>query len=513
MRKESPGLLCIALLLTVSLAFPQKSAAQTPAQSGLGHYEQMANLPFPEDQPTKESAAALRDELLYQRATQVYLWALPAVNFMAMKEASEQKFGAGYNVFPVWKKRLDAKTIVTTPNSDVIYAMGYIDVGKDGPIVIQIPPEQQGILNDFWQRPIPGPTVNGRTYSGDVGLAGPDGGKGGKFLILPPDYKGNVPSGYFVYRSQTNNVFVFWRAFYREASDLGPPNKLIEQTRMYPLGKEGEAKPMQFPDASGVPVNMDFPFDGSFFDMLSRFINSEAVDPADLDWRGMLAGIGIVKGQPFNPDAHDRAILDAGAKTGFKMARSLIYNDLQNMPGALIFKNRHYVDPTRHFAVSVEFLDKSGTFRDLGMRAGTYSYIYATSPAMVSTIPGEGARYLVTFKDADDKFLKGEKTYRLHLPANVPVANFWSATLYDALTASGLDNGQPFPSIGSRDNPAANADGSFDIYFGPTAPPGKENNWRRTVPGKGFSVIVRLYGPTEAFYNGSWTPNDLEEVK
>ena len=160
-------------------------------------FDKLADLPFAEGRPTKETAQTLRDELLFQRATQTYLWALPLINTLGMQVGSEKTFGAGYNVLPIWKKRLDAKTQVTTPNSDVLYAMSYVDLGKDGPLVMEAPPGLQGILLDYWQRPIP---VDGGKFAGDVGLAGPDAGKGGKFLLLPPDYKGTVPEGYFVYR-------------------------------------------------------------------------------------------------------------------------------------------------------------------------------------------------------------------------------------------------------------------------------------------------------------------------
>jgi hypothetical protein len=458
--------------------------------------------------PTKDSAAALNDELLLQRATQAYLWALPAVNLMAMKEGSEKAFGAGYNVFPVWKKRLDAKTLVTTPNSDVIYAMAYVDVGKDGPLVIEIPPQQQGILDDFFQRPLAGPTIEGKAYAGDVGLPGPDKGKGGKFLILPPNYQGKVPGGYYAYRSRTNNVFVFWRAFFKEPHDLAPPNKLIEQTRIYPLGKEAGAKPMQFPDASGVPVNMLYPTDSSYFDMLKRFIDSETVDSTDADWRGMLAGIGIIKGAPFKPDEHTRAILDTAAKTAFKMSRVLMYSDLETQPGGLIWPDRRYVDPNRGSSADYNWLDKSGTFRDLDMRTSLYSIVYATSPAMMVPNPGQGARYVTAFKDASGAFLNGSNSYHMHLPPKIPAAVFWSVTLYDANTASGLDNGQPFPSLNQMDKPVTNSDGSTDLYFGPQSP-GQGKNWIASVPGKGFFVILRLYGPTEAYFDKSWKPDDI----
>ncbi|HEY6388555.1 MAG TPA: DUF1254 domain-containing protein, partial [Candidatus Acidoferrum sp.] len=217
------------------------------------HWDEMSNLQFVENRPTKETAQALRDELLFQRATQTYLWALPLINTLGMKVGSEKVFGAGYNVLPIWKKRLDAKTLVTTPNSDVLYAMSYVDLGKNGPLVMVAPPMLQGILLDFWQRPIP---VDGGKFFGDVGLAGPDGGKGGKFLLLPPSYTGTVPQGYFVYRSGTNNVFVFLRGFYEDPKNLAPAVAHLEQTKIYPLNGAADAKPMTFPDASGVPANM-----------------------------------------------------------------------------------------------------------------------------------------------------------------------------------------------------------------------------------------------------------------
>jgi hypothetical protein len=132
------------------------------------------------------TAAALMEELRFQRATQVYLWALPLINTLGMKDGSEQKFGAGHNVLPIWKDRLDAKTLITTPNSDVLYAMSYADLGKTGPLVFDAPPRMQGILLDFWQRPIPGPKLGpSKVFAGDVGFFGPDGGKGGKFLRDP----------------------------------------------------------------------------------------------------------------------------------------------------------------------------------------------------------------------------------------------------------------------------------------------------------------------------------------
>lgn len=370
-----------ALVAAIALSIPT-ARAQSPSR-----FDELATLPFEQNRPTEKTAQTLKEELLFQRATQAYLWAMPLINTLGMKNGSEKVFGAGYNVLPVWKKRLDAKTLVTTPNSDVIYAMNYLDVGRDGPLVFEAAPGLQGILLDVWQRPIPGPSQN---FQGDVGFFGPDKGKGGKYLILPPGYDKPVPDGYFVYRSATNNVFVFLRSFYQDPSDLTPAVKIMEATKIYPLGRETSARAMQFLDASGVSANMLPVNDGSVFEHLKQLIDSEVTD-------------------------------------------------------------------------------------------------------------GAGAS------------LSGDVSYRVKLPPNVPAANFWSLTLYEAANASGLANGQPFPSLGSRDKPVLNADGSTDLYLGPTEPKGHERNWLRTVPGNGYFAILRLYGPTEAAIDKSWKPGDFEK--
>src|SRR3989442_9470924 len=258
-------------------------------------FDKLANAPFSENRPTKETAQTLRDELLFQRATQAYLWALPLINTLGMQVGSEKVFGAGYNVLPIWKKRLDAKTLVTTPNSDVIYAMSYVNLA-DGPLVMEAPPGLQGILLDYWQRPIP---ADGGKFAGDVGLAGPDGGKGGKFLMLPPGYKGTAPDGYYVYRSATNSVFVFLRGFYQDPKNLTPAVAHLERTKIYPLNGKAGAKPMKFPDASGVPVNMLPISDDTAFDQLKLLVDREGDNLAGPDWIGKRAAMNTVKGKPF----------------------------------------------------------------------------------------------------------------------------------------------------------------------------------------------------------------------
>jgi hypothetical protein len=500
-----------ALLAAVSFA--------TLAQAQTDRYDALANSPMTENRPTPETAKLLKDELLFQRATQTYLWALPLINTLGMKVGSEKIFGAGYNVLPVWKKRLDAKTLVTTPNSDVIYAMSYFDLGRDGPMVFEAAPGLQGILLDFWQRPIPGPTIDGHAFFGDVGLPGPDEGKGGKFLILPPGYDKPVPEGHFVYRSGTNNVFVFLRSFYQDPNNLKPAVDVMEATKIHPLGSEPGARPMQFPDASGVPANMLPMSDASAFDQLKTFVDSEGPHLADPDWRGMLAAIGIVQGQPFNPDAATRAILDRAAKTAYKTSRVIGFEETVSGRNFRVYPDRHWVNPIADGtpqnpggAMDLSWRRVAGGYLDFDARIWFFTDYYSISPGMISQIPGKGAKYMIAFSDGAGAPLSAGASYRLTLPPNIPAANFWSLTLYEAENASGYANGQPFPSLGSRDKPEQNADGSTDLYLGPTAPAGKERNWMRTVPGKGYFAILRLYSPTEPAIDKSWKPGDIEKI-
>ncbi|PYP78704.1 MAG: DUF1254 domain-containing protein [Gemmatimonadetes bacterium] len=468
------------------------------------HYEELANLPFDHGYVRRQDAPALLDELFFQRAVQTYLWALPALNMYAMKEGAERAFGAGYQVLSVFKERVNANTLITTPNSDLIYAFGFLDLKRDGPIVIEVPAGMQGVLDDFWQRPIPAVgVIDGRRWRGEVGRSGPDRGKGGAYLILPPDYVGRIPAGYYVYRSGTYGVFVFWRAYFASANNLAEPVRLIERTRIYPLGTRPRGVQMEFPNASVVPANMLYPQDGTAFGMLARFIDGEYADPADREMRGMAAAIGIAKGQPFLPDLRASLLLDRAARTATRIGHVIAYSPSTLSPARRSYPDRQYVDA---FPANATFSSESINYLDA--RTGFFTYAYSSSPAMPMNMETVGGIYPSVFTDANGDFLSGDREYGLHLPANIPAAKFWSVTVYDALTGSGLDNGQPFPSLNTMDHPLQNADGSTDIYFGAT-PPGRGKNWLATVPGKGWFAIIRLYEPQRAFFDQSWMPDDI----
>ncbi|MEV4204282.1 DUF1254 domain-containing protein [Nocardia salmonicida] len=477
----------------------------------MDHYDELANAAFQGGFPTAQTTRSLRDELLFQRAVQSYLWALPAINIWAMKEASEATFGGGYNVLPIWQDRIDAKTLVTTPNFDVVYAMGYLDLGEYGPLVVEAPAGVQGMFDDFWQRPIVGPTIDGHTWKGDVGLAGPDRGAGGTYVLLPPGYQGPQPEDGYVYRSRTNNVFLFWRAFFTDPADLSDAVTRIEQTVVYPLGARDDAQPMRFPHASGVACDMLFPSDGTYFELLDRYIQQEAVDPYDLDLRGFLHTLGIEKGRKFAPTPPDRELLDKAARTAFKLSKVTVTSLLPLEPGGTYYPGQPWVNT---FAGQNTEFQSSATFTNLEQRSAFFTAAYSDSPGMVVDLVGKGAKYPATMKDANGDWLDGGRAYVLRLPPDIPAALFWSIAVYDSVTASGLDNGQRFPSINAMDKPIANPDGSHDIYFGPDKPAAADDsNWLRTVPGKGYFAILRLYGPGQEFFDQTWKPGDLQPIQ
>ena len=480
-------------------------------------FESLADLPFEKNRPTDETAKALMEELLFQRATQTYLWALPLINTMGMRDGFDEAFGSGYHVMAIWTKRLDAKTRITTPNSDLIYGMIFVDVSETGPLVFEAPPKLQGILLDFWQRPIP---VDGGKFFGDLGLPGPDAGAGGKFLILPPGYDGEVPEGYYVYRSGTNNVFIFLRSFYQSLDNIGPATDVLKQSVLYPLGKKEDAEPMVFKDASGTPHEMLPRSDFTAFEQLKWLVDSEGDVLAEPDWLGMLAGLGIVEGQPFEPDDRTREIFANAAKTGYKMSRVIGMKPGMGDIDFRVYADRQWLNPVNNLDsrfpdafVDLTFANRQHGYRDLDTRAWFFTDYYSISPGMVSMTPGKGAFYMIAFRDAEGNWLNGENHYTLTLPKDIPAELFWSVTLYEAENASGLDNGQPFPSLGKLNEPKQQEDGSTILHLSPNAPEGDEKNWLATVPDRGYFVILRLYVPQQPAIDKSWKPGDIEKVE
>ncbi|MFV2005636.1 MAG: DUF1254 domain-containing protein [Gammaproteobacteria bacterium] len=491
------------------------------------YHASLAAVPFKNDYPTKETASILQKELAFQRATQTYLWSLPAVNMMAMKEGHEALMdGEGYYKLGIYEDRLKPNTLITTPNSDVIYGLGWINMKDHGPMVIEAPERMQALINDMWHKALVGPIneKNGQPYKGDIGLPGPDRGKGGLYLILPPgesraDYDAKK---YFIYESDTYDVFLFLRGFFDDASNLKPAVDNMEKIKVYPL--KGKRKKMQFFHLSDINGNSIAPHDWTYFAMLDRLIQKEENNKIDPYMNGMLATIGIKKGVKFAPSDAEKKMLTNAAQTGWKMAKEIAANfdekgsvttgDTTFWEGSYWVAHALLKDNNMFGAlVDTEYNDLETGHTLVDAKAHMYINHYSISNGMFSSMVGAGAKYAGAYKDSKGRYLNGSCTYSLTLPANVPAGLFWSVTAYDASTAAGLGTNNKYPSIGDRDQPKQNKDGSTTLYFGPQVIAGKPaKNYLHTPENKGWFSLIRLYAPQKSFFERTWRPGDFKKI-
>jgi hypothetical protein len=450
----------------------------------------------------QNEAEALRDELYYQRAVFAYMTMLPALNTIGLRDGSEATFGKGYNVLPIWKDRMDSRAWVPTPNADVIYSMSYLDLKETGPLVVAAPSNVIGMFTDFFQRTLT-----------DVGAIGPDRARGGLYLLLPPDYDGEVPKGYFNFKSPTYNVFLFFRTIMKKGED-GPDPKpavaLAEQTRVYPLwAMEKDIKPMVFPNASGKRVNMMYPVDNTYWTKLKAFVDYEPGSAIDPELRGVLASIGIIKGEPFQPTDQQQALLKKAVETAPKMimaTRQLGRPDGRDR----YYKDRQYLNTWA--GATSEWLQES--YLDVNQRAAYFQIAYSSAPAMVLRTIDAGSKYPFTPRDADGNFLNGSNTYKLHLPPDPPAALFWAVTAYNITDGTMPETQQLLPSINGFNKVATNTDHSVDLWFSPEKPADvPAYNFIQTVGGRNFLVALRLYGTGVEFFDQTWKPDDVVKVK
>jgi hypothetical protein len=343
-----------------------------------------------------------------------------------------------------------------------------------------------------------------------MGAPGPDRGQGGKYLILPPDYEGDVPDGYFVSQSPSYINWLISRGFLVNGKPDAATEMYKTGLKVYPLADAGNPPEMEFISGSGVAFNTIHANTFPFYEELDDVIQREPIGFIDPELRGLIASIGIQKGKPFVPDARMKQILTDAVAVGNATARAIYFHTREQ--AAFYYENSYW--KTGFVGDDYQWL-RDGGAGGRYLDARTYFFYIATvnTPAMALKMVGRGSQYALCDKDRDGHFLNGSKTYKLNIPANVPAKDFWSVVIYDPQTRSELQTGQPYPSRNNkRDNLDTNPDGSVDLYFGPEAPAGKENNWTQTVSGKGWFAVLRLYGPLEPWFDKTWRPGDIEAI-
>jgi hypothetical protein len=458
----------------------------------------IGELKFFDGVPTDDTVKKVYDNLDRMRGVQVFLNTIGGASMYRLRAGNAKVGVTKSNQIAIFSKLLDSKSLYLTGNTSTLYAQAYLDTEIDGPTVIEVPPGMLGAINDSWFR-----------YVADLGVIGPDKGKGGKYLVLPPGYKGSVPSGYFVVRPKTFWTWAMVRG--STAQGLGHEVKAMEGAiRIYPLAKAGNPPKTEFINTSGMAYNTVSPNDFSFFEDLNKLIQKEPIDSLDPETRGLVAAIGIVKGKPFKPDARMKKLLTEAVAIGNATARAIVFKPREKSAYFYPDSDSSYV---MAFAGKDVFFEVDGA-RNLDARTMFYYAYTVVTPAMAVTVPGRGSDYGIVYLDSKKQPLDGGKNYKLHLPPKVPVNNFWAVTLYDTQTRSQLQTSNPYPSLGSQSKGLKkSADGSYDLYFGPKPPTGKESNWLETVPGKAWFTILRMYGPLEPWIKKTWRPGEIELVK
>jgi hypothetical protein len=495
----------------------------------------LGTLSFVDGIPTAETVSKAYDALDLMRGVDVFLNAYQGASTVAISQGM-QDAGVPNNAVVVFPELMDAKSLFLTANADTIYFVAIVDL-TSGPMVVETPPQSLGLFDDMWFN-----------WIIDFGFSGPDRGAGGKFLLVPPDYDGLLPdSGFYVGRSGTTRALLLGRQFLDNGDPAPTVARIKQGTKIYPYTPNGfgtsiatilEGGPLPAPtpaplsttfvEARSFVVNTVPASDFTYFQQLDTLVQAEPAAALDPELMGQMAAIGIVKGKPFAPDERMRKILTDAAALGAAMARTLSFRP-REAEGFAYYPNSRWFNPLwvggytfetpppLVTADRIEPLPPTGV-RTLNARTAFFYPATGVTPSMIMRLANLGSQYLFSAADGKGNAFDGGKTYRVTLPRDIPQAKFWSLTVYDNQTRSMLDTPQRYPRAGSQDYPtpaaAPGKDDSTTVYFAPKLPNGvNAGNWIQTVPGKGWFTILRLYSPTEAFFDKRWRPSEIVPVE
>jgi len=436
-------------------------------------------------------------QITYQRGIEAMDWAMPAVSMLSMR-AGNFSLGGGFNTIYWLSKPPTAMTEAITANNQTPYAAIFLTT-RDGPVILDVPPATKrtaifGSAIDVWQVPI-----------ADIGPAGADEGKGGRYLFLPPGYKGNIPANMIPVKLDQYGVYIALRCIPIGGATFAEAAEYSKQINAYPLSQaknppKGKYIDMAGKHLPGLPV-----YDMTFFRRIAQLLNEEPLQKSDMVMGGMLASIGIEKGKPFKPKGKVKKALEQAAKDGYAYLEYMF-----ETPGYSM--ERYW--PDRQWmsilAPSKEgFVFDEGDYLLLDKRGSLFHWA-----TFVPRRLGKATAYLTALKDGNGRLLSGKATYRLRVPAKVPARDFWSVIAYSKKTKAFIYNKTGRVGLSSYDKSRmkVNADGSVDIYFGKSAPKGLESNWIPNA-GEDFFVLFRFYGPEQAYFDRSFRLPDIEKIE
>ncbi len=486
-------------IATVSPTASPKYAPDVPAKITTPDTVEtrIGTLRFQDGAPDPATVQLAYDQLDFGRGIDAFLKGISATSVYAVCRGLEEAGIKPNQGIGIAEDLLDARSLFLTANTTTVYTLACLDL-KDGPMVLRVPPRVLGPIDDADFR-----------WVTDVGLTGPDKGTGGDYLFIPPGYQGSVPeTGYYLARPRTNRVLMFYRAFVEKGEIAAAVEGVKDKAGIFPLARSENPPANQFVNVSGVTFNTISANDFSFYEELNRVVQNEPADWVDPDTVGLYAAIGIRKGQAFAPDARMKTILTESAAVANAIARANLLASRD--PRTRIYPDRQWITP--FVGGSYEFLQ--GAERLLDARTMFFYFATGITPAMTEAKPGTGSAYAGVFRDSTGNYLDGGRAYQVTLPGPVPVKDFWALTVYDNQTRSMLPTDQKRAGVDSTlPDIRTNPDGGVTVWLGPEPPAGPEGNWVQTMPGKGYSVILRLYGPLEPWFDQTWRPGDIEKVR
>jgi hypothetical protein len=446
--------------------------------------------------PTAETIQQAYDDVDLNRAVQMYRYFYRSVSGAAIFDGTA-KVGVHPNkVFGYMDTQ--PRHVGYTLNSDTPYGAVLLDLNI-GPMVIELPPGPLiGAALDIHQR-----------WLLDMGLPGPDAGNGGKHLLLPPGYRDDIPAGHQAAHATSYRVIGAVRSL-PEHGDVPGAVERLKTVRVHPLNPDSAWTDPTWMDMTPIPQDTTphaWEDEIQFWKVLHHIIESEPPLDDNRAQYGELAALGIEKGQPFNPDARMTRILEQAAKSACTQMRVESFADRR--PDRIVWEHRQWQWAALRF--------ENGSFdtpnyRDTYALDKWFFQAIAASPAMFRRDPGAGSLYWLGLRDTAGAYLDGGNTYTLSVPLPVPAKLFWSVTVYDAETRSQIQTEQGKAALRSLFELKDVAGDSADLHFGPQAPAGHEDRWIKTIPGKGWFVYFRIYGPEQSAFDGSWKPGDFERA-